>query len=131
MTFFEDKSQIIWDDLISILDLLSASGKQIYFVVQPPELPEHIYRMVFKKDNVDILIKGVSRNWWEKRNLFVLDRLLQIPDNIKVVNVLDSFCDLNFCYANDINGYYYFDDNHISVYGASIIVENEIFKQER
>lgn len=129
---YSDKDrQIIWDDMIRILDMLSANGKQVYFVVQPPELPENIYKMLFLNDTENIRIKGVTRSWWEKRNLFVSERIRQIPANINVINMLDTFCDSNFCYANDRNGFYYFDDDHVSLYGASIIVEDGIFNSNR
>ena len=40
-----------------------------------------------------------------------------------VLDIANVFCDDNRCYGNDNNGYYYDDDNHISLYGARKIVE--------
>ena len=126
--YTDQKRQKIWDDLIKILDMLAASGKQVYFIVQPPELPENIYKMVFLNNAKNKIIKGVSRDWWKKRNSFVTERINEVSKDITVVDITDSFCDESFCYGNDINGYFYFDDDHVSLYGASILVEEGIFQ---
>ncbi|MCI4665972.1 MAG: acyltransferase [Neomegalonema sp.] len=50
------------------------------------------------------------------------DRILQeIADSdarVHVVKLSDSFCDAERCRVGDVKGLYYFDDNHVTVYGA-------------
>ena len=119
----EEERNILWKDLIEILSMLSKSGKKIYFVVQPPELPRHVEKLVFWNDlDKNTKIKGVSRSWWNKRNLFVSKRLKDLPNGINVIDVTEKFCDQEWCYINDSNGFLYFDDNHVSTYGASVII---------
>ena len=61
----------------------------------------------------------------EAKKFFVLGRINQIPKNIEVINMEDIFCDDLYCYGNNSDGYFYFDD-HVSTYGASLIVEEGI-----
>tara|TARA_B100000902_G_scaffold391866_1_gene443232 strand:- start:52 stop:1950 length:1899 start_codon:yes stop_codon:yes gene_type:complete len=118
----KDREQI-WTNLLEIFNFLSSNGKKVFFVLQPPELPDNIYKMAFLNNNESDKIKGVTRSWWKQRNSFVLERINQIPKNIEVINIEDAFCDDLYCYGNNSDGYFYFDDDHVSIHGASLIVE--------
>ena len=125
----EEERNILWKNLVDILSMLSASGKQIYFVVQPPELPSHVEKLAFWNSlDENTKIKGVSRSWWNERNLFVAERLSDLPEDINIVDVTEKFCDQEWCYINDLDGFLYFDDNHVSVYGASVIIKETLLR---
>ena len=126
----DKEREVIWDDLIEIFDVLLKNNKNIYFVIQPPELPEYVEKMAFWNDKDGILIEGVSRSWWDQRNAFVYDRLNDLPKEIHIIDMVDEFCDPRLCYGNNSQGYFYFDDDHLSVYGASFIIKNGIFRLE-
>lgn len=122
-TYSAEDGLVVWDNLLSIFSMFLESNKTVYFVLQPPELPKHIERIIFSESEGSARVKGVKRSWWENRNAFVRDRLKEIPGSVKVVDTTDFFCDESDCYGSDEHGYLYFDDNHISVYGASKIVQ--------
>lgn len=121
----EFEREIIWNDLIKILQELSESNKKIYFIIQPPELPLYLDEIAFLHKNKNLPLKGVSRSWWNQRNSYVYESLTDLPTNVIIIDPIDSFCDQLYCYASDSKGYFYTDDNHLSVYGASIVV-NEL-----
>lgn len=120
--------EAIWVNLISILETLT-KDKNVFFIIQPPELPNNIQRIALRNKSLSDRIKGVTREWWQTRNLFVYERLHEVPPKVKIIDLIDTFCDAEFCYANDQDGFLYFDHNHVSVYGASIIVKKGIFKE--
>jgi len=127
-TYSQQESLAIWNNLLSIFDEFLKHNKNVYFVIQPPELPKHIEKIVFWESKDSIRVKGVKRSWWNNRNVFVTDRLKDIPELVKIVDTTNIFCDEVNCYGSDEYGYLYFDDHHISVYGASKIVQEGILK---
>ena len=84
---------------------------------------------LLRNKSLSDLIKGVTREWWLTRNSCVYERLHEVPPKVKIIDLIDTFCDEEFCYANDQDGFLYFDHNHVSVYGASISVKKGIFKE--
>ena len=127
----DGERETIWKDLLKILSELSESGKQVYFVVQVPELPTHIQRIAFlNQSDISKRIKGVNRAWWHDRNKFVFERLRELPKDVIVFDPTDLFCDSNWCYGSDSNGFLYFDDDHLSVYGATLVVEEFFNRKE-
>ena len=127
----DEDREVIWKDLLKILTELSESGKQVYFVVQVPELPVHVQKIAFfNQSDTSKRIKGVTRAWWNHRNLFVFERLGDLPEDVIVVDPTSLFCDSDWCYASNSDGFLYFDDDHSSVYGATIIVEEFLNRNE-
>ena len=55
--------------------------------------------------------------------MFVSERLGNLPKNVIIVDTTDLFCDPNWCYASNSDGFLYIDDHHLSVYGATTIIE--------
>jgi hypothetical protein len=62
--------------------------------------------------------------------MFVFERLGELPEDVIVVDPTDLFCDPNWCYVSNSNGFLYFDDDHLSVYGATIVVEEFLNRNE-
>ena len=117
----EEEKEKIWEDLLKILQKLIDADKNVYLILQVPELPFYIQKIAFwSKPNHKVI--GVSRDWWKDRYEFVYTNLDSLPDSVKVIDPIDIFCDAKLCYGSDINGYLYFDDNHVSLYGAKKIV---------
>tara|TARA_B100000767_G_scaffold239608_1_gene234928 strand:+ start:337 stop:2199 length:1863 start_codon:yes stop_codon:yes gene_type:complete len=130
--FSDEDRALVWLDLVTILETFITNNKNVYFVVQPPDLPLHIEKIAFwdpKKGTSSQLI-AASRQRWDQRNSYVNDRLHLLPEKVKVIDLTDTFCDEDYCYGSDSKGYYYSDDNHLSIYGAQLIVENGVFKEE-
>ena len=104
----------IWKELIRLLDYLVKEDKNVVFVLQAPELPKHVELLAWEKQTKT----GVSSIWWKKRMEYVYDNLHQIPDGVKVVDPAKLFCRKTHC-SISINGKsLYFDDDHMSIYGA-------------
>ena len=128
----DEERALIWTDFVTILETFIANNKNVYYVVQPPELPSHIEVIAFwrSKGHSSNQIIGATRQWWDQRNGYVNDRLLLLPEKVKVIDLTEKFCDEDYCYGSDSKGYYYFDDDHVSIYGAKLIVEDGVFEKE-
>jgi len=128
----DEERALIWTDFVTILETFITNNKNVYYVVQPPELPSHIEVIAFwrSKRHSSNQIIGATRQWWDQRNGYVNDRLLLLPEKVKVIDLTETFCDEDYCYGSDSKGYYYFDDDHVSIYGAKLIVEDGVFEKE-
>ncbi len=122
--------EILWESLSEIVSRLVTSGKRVYLLYPIPELPAHISKLVtpFSIYNHDYpldLTNTVSKEHYEGRNKFILDKLdgFAFNNNVIPIKTYDILCNDNFCPA--IEGEYalYFDDNHLSVEGARILLE--------
>ena len=130
--FSDDERALVWSDLVTILETFISNNKNVFFVVQPPDLPFHIEKIAFwepKTGSSNKLI-AATRKRWDERNNYVNDRLLLLPEKVKVIDLTNTFCDEDYCYGSDSNGYYYSDDNHLSIYGAKLMIENGVFEEE-
>ena len=116
-----ERLEIALEDLRVIIKKFSENGKKVYFLVQPPLLEHAIQKQIMLSDSNNIL--GPTRTQWMQTNSSIYSFLRSLPKDVVVLDVANVFCDDNRCYGNDNNGYYYFDDNHISLYGARKIVE--------
>lgn len=114
--------QRVISGLKSILEDLLADGKSVVFVDQSPELPQQIQEIVYSGETSNDRLKGVTRDWWEKRMEF-FNQSDAIPKGVKRIRVDDLFCDREFCYAGENGISYYFDDDHISLAGAERVAE--------
>ena len=118
------EKELLWDEFLEIVRKISQSDKQVYFVVQAPELPRYIEELAFWDTSVSSeRIKGATLDWWLKRNAFVFERLDDLPEEIVVIDPKNLFCDQTWCYANDSIGFFYFDDDHMSVYGSAKVMD--------
>lgn len=114
----------VWLDLLKILDAFVLGGKSVFFVVQPPELPQPIERIILNGGQRRGEIVGWSRREWIESISFMRNRVNEISDEVVVVDPIDWFCDEEQCYGSDSGGYFFVDDNHLSLYGAAVVVEN-------
>ena len=125
-----NRSQV-WKSYLGVLQEFLDNDKNVYLVLQAPELPKSINKMIAGSYDANLSeIKGVKRNWWNERNKFVYDRLSEIPDKVRVIDPATLFCNNNFCKASEKSIALYFDDNHVSLYGSNLIV-NEIFAEHQ
>jgi peptidoglycan/LPS O-acetylase OafA/YrhL len=109
--------------LSAILKRLVANGKRVILVLQSPELPKRMENLALVSSiSADGDVVGASRNWWEERNRYVRAYLPAIPKGVEVVDPTRLFCDRKTCYAARNGVSLYFDDNHMSVAGASLVV---------
>jgi peptidoglycan/LPS O-acetylase OafA/YrhL len=110
-----------WDSYIGLLQYLINKNKKVFLVLQAPELPQSIDNLIIKSHHPLGKITGVSRAWWNERSNYCMKRIYQVPRNVTIIDPAIAFCDENQCYAADNGQAYYFDSNHMSIYGARIV----------
>ena len=118
----------LWDSYLAMLNVLLENDKQVIVVNQAPELPKPIENLLLKHGDSSTNMEGVTREWWNKRNMFVSQRLSELPSEVLVVYPEKLFCDEVHCFASKENVALYFDDDHMSVAGATLIAD-EIIKK--
>ena len=59
-----------------------------------PELPSNIEELAIRSSKPKQRIQGVTRSWWNQRNLFVTERLKDISKDIIVVDATGQFVTL-------------------------------------
>ena len=116
-----EKQDSVWEDLLAIIEKFTDNGKKVYFLIQPPILDYSVPKQILLNGSKQII--GPNRFDWIQKNNFVFSRYNSLPKDLVILDAADVFCDDSSCYGDDAGGFYYFDDNHISLYGARKIVE--------
>jgi len=117
----------VWTSYIHTLERLVETNKNVYLVLQAPEAPKVIDKLIMNQDN-PVDVKGVSVEWWRKRSQFVRDRINEIPDGVKLIDPEELLCGTQYCYVIKNHVSRYFDDDHLSVEGAKIVA-SEILRR--
>lgn len=108
--------------LEATLKVLKQAGKQVVYVAQSPELPFAIDQQVYRLGGSPHAIDGVSRSWWTQRTAY-FSRHFSPPDNVPTVHPATLFCDDTTCLAGKNGKAFYFDDDHVSLWGAQQIAQ--------
>jgi peptidoglycan/LPS O-acetylase OafA/YrhL len=119
-----------WNSYVQVLQYLADAGKQVTLVLQAPELPKRIDVLVHKQAANPANVAGASFDWWKKRSSYVTARLGQIPSAVKVIDPAALFCTGATCTAVKDGTALYFDDDHMSLAGASLVA-TEILRQTK
>ena len=114
----------LWKDYLELIAGLQRMGKQVVVVLQAPELSRRMTDLAFQVGTGSAELVGVPAHWWKLRNAYVHDRLRQIPASVKIIDPANLFCDETSCYATRNGASLYFDDDHMSVVGASFIARH-------
>ncbi|GLQ30279.1 hypothetical protein GCM10007876_07570 [Litoribrevibacter albus] len=112
-----------------MLEDLAAVKDKVYVVLPIPELYENVNRLAFRNNlyNEEYgSISGTSVEYYMKRNALVREYLLggDFPSNVHFVDPRDTYCDTLNCFSFKNNVALYFDDDHPSLSGARLIVDN-------
>ena len=119
----DTERRAVWGSYVDIAADLAEAGKKVVLVLQAPELPQEIERLIYHPNATSPSIPGVPTEWWAERTAYVRQHLGEIPAGVMVVDPADWFCDEAICYAAREDISYYFDDDHMSVAGASIVAD--------
>jgi lysophospholipase L1-like esterase len=119
-----DEREARWLSLIKIINSFLEKNKDVILLLPPPELPFDINQLISVYPEDDIY--GVTRDWWDRRSDYVNRKIYQISDKVKIIDPVNDFCDQENCYAVKNSMALYWDDNHLSQYGASIIAKEII-----
>jgi peptidoglycan/LPS O-acetylase OafA/YrhL len=124
------KISVFWQSYDEIIQRIVASGKKVFIVYPIPELPEEIGKIttpltVFSSGAFGSIDNITSKTFYDERQYEVINHLNTMVDNKSIIKV-DTYrliCSDVGCPAA-INGTaLYFDDNHLSVAGAGVLVD--------
>ena len=104
-----------------------SNRKKVILVLQAPELPYQLNKVAFDKNLSGNDVIGVPKNWWLNRNKYVYENIKDFPKELDIIDPKEYLCDINNCYSVIDGKSVYFDDNHLSIYGSRMIID-EIFK---
>jgi len=133
---FQDRSsdqlrELYWQSLNEIISRIRDSGKRVYVLYPVPELPMDIQNAavpfsVFGGAGVLDLKQATTAQYYSTRNRFIIDKLDSLPYNEQLVAVkpFEAICDGQYCPAIKEGKALYIDDDHISIYGAELIVNS-------
>jgi len=135
----KERQQYIKEGLISQINKIINQGHKLVLVYPAPEMGIDTYRYLFRKYifNKNLFknstpVVSVSYDVYKKRNKLIFEILDSIKnENIYRVYPHSYFCDKQIkdrCVANDENNIFYYDDDHLSIQGSKLVVD-EIMKE--
>lgn len=109
---------------------LSKSGKTIIFVIDVPEMgfnpracvPSRPWTITGKAKEPC----GIPRSYYDQRSAAyraIVQKVAASFPTVKIVDPSRTFCDEDFCWAMRDGKLAYRDDDHLSVYGSSIVAQ--------
>lgn len=113
---------------VKIVNKFVDSGKSVYVVLQAPELPTEVEKLISKNKGIIKSIPGASLDWWNRRNDYFDSQLFRFNKNAIIVDPANYLCDKKNCYAVIDGVSMYFDDDHLSLSGAGIVASKIIEK---
>tara|TARA_B110000305_G_C19404066_1_gene621736 strand:- start:521 stop:1810 length:1290 start_codon:yes stop_codon:yes gene_type:complete len=124
-----EKSEIhtaeTWRSLIDLMSIIESMNKTVIWVRQPPEVGEPMNDLFHSLSQTIKDASSVSLDWWELRRAWSNEHMHMIPDSVIVVDPAKLLCDQRKCNAIIGNTSMYRDQDHLSLSGASLIV-NEL-----
>ncbi|MBT1064840.1 acyltransferase [Bowmanella sp. Y26] len=120
--------ELHWQGLTAIITRLLKAGKTLYLTYPIPELPHHINKLITPRsiwsDEFSIeLDKALTLEEHQHKNVILLEKMNSLPFSERLIAIDPSeiFCDAIYCSAAMNGNVLYFDDNHPSLYAASLI----------
>lgn len=110
----------VWSSYVGMMNAFKAAGKNVVLVLQAPEISAPVSALIMQRYGLRADLGGVERSWWNARSAYVRSRLRRFK-GVAVVDPADYFCDSTTCYAVRDNHALYFDDDHMSLWGAQIV----------
>lgn len=133
----KDAREEYWRSFREIVLRLLESGKNVYLLYPIPELPVNIRNAatpfsIFGQQTMLDLRKSTPSRYYFERNRFILNKLetLSYGRNLHAIKPFQMLCDEDYCPAV-INGTaLYFDDNHLSVEGAKLLLAGSVIARD-
>lgn len=118
---------LYWQSFEKIVQDLKHAGKKVIVVYPIPELPVHIKKMVtpltifHSKPSENLPQTSIEE--YDEKSTYVIDNLNKIQVNTGFISVKpkDIFCDQKACYATSKQEILYYDENHLSLSGATLL----------
>ncbi|GAB3108503.1 acyltransferase family protein [Pseudomaricurvus hydrocarbonicus] len=132
-----DLREVYWHSFSEIVRRLMASNKKVYVLYPIPELPVHISKAVspfsiFGSQTMIDLDSATTSQYYFERNQFILKKLDALPygENLHAIKPFDILCNKVSCPAVKRDVALYFDDDHLSVEGARLLLEGSALARD-
>ncbi|GGK77431.1 acyltransferase family protein [Amphritea balenae] len=130
--YSEGRRRLIIESLDELILDLSKVKKYVFVLKPIPELEFSVYDLLGRNNILGGSVNnvfGVGLSDYYNRNSYVLDHFEKTvyPKNVFFIDPVKSFCDLDVCYAVKNGVPLYFDDDHPSLRGAELLI-NEVIK---
>jgi peptidoglycan/LPS O-acetylase OafA/YrhL len=132
-----DAREAYWQSFKEIVQRLLASDKKVYILYPVPELPIHITKAaspfsVFGGKEMLNLNQSITSEYYFSRNRYILNKLNTLPygEKLFAIKPYDILCDSEYCPAVRNGRALYFDDDHLSVAGASRLLSGSLIADE-
>lgn len=110
------RREMLEQQLRKTATLLSGHAK-VYILTQPPDLAQFVFSKVLRFNYATPLNKTLA---WHKEELALFDSLTGDP-HFEILDTKRYFCDNGMCRTRKDGALLYFDDNHLSALGASMV----------
>lgn len=127
----DEGRELYWKSFSAIIEQLLAANKRVVILFPIPEIPDEMVNMLspfslFDDELAYDLVKTTPADYYFQRNKFILDKLATLNFNEKLVALkpFDILCNDGYCPAVAQGKSLYFDDSHISLAGAEILIQN-------
>lgn len=130
--------ELYWRSFNTMIDRLIAAGKKVHVIYPMPELPLHVEKAVFPKvafaeETLLQVEQTTTADYYRERNQYILQKLDSLPysDQLVAIKPFDIFCRDGYCPAVRDGKSLYFDDDHLSIAGAAILLEDTNTQDQR
>jgi peptidoglycan/LPS O-acetylase OafA/YrhL len=133
-TSLEENKNVLARGLRRTIDLLHKSGKQVIIVKSVPEyevrVPDFLAKNFFINGEISLANFVIDGHKYALRNSEIEDLFEKIPaqSDLQFVDPLAIFCSTGTCRYIDGEQVLYADSDHLSYYGARILVDKIVEK---
>lgn len=122
--------ELYWNSFETMVTRIIKSGKKVYILYPVPELPSHVNNIltsfsIFDQTTTLDVHATTETESYKKRHSFILNKLdsLKYDNQVIAIKPSDALCTKTHCKTVLNNQALYFDDDHLSIYGASKILD--------
>jgi peptidoglycan/LPS O-acetylase OafA/YrhL len=123
--------QLYWQGFSQLIEQLRQAGKTVYVLFPVPEVPLNIHQAIhpFSVLNTRPLLdleRSSSMAYYRHRHRFILGKLEQLnyDESLIAIKPTDVLCTRDHCRVAGDAAAYYFDDDHLSVAGARLLIDH-------
>jgi peptidoglycan/LPS O-acetylase OafA/YrhL len=130
--------ELYWQSLNTMINRLITAGKKVHVIYPMPELPLHVEKAVFPRvaffsESLLPEERTTTADYYHKRNQFILQKLDSLPysDQLIAIKPFEIFCRDGYCPAVRDGKALYFDDDHLSIAGAAMLLADVATEDQR
>ena len=124
-----EKLELYWANLEEVIARLVRAGKTVYLMGPVPELPVHISKAttpfsIFDSEALLPTDVTTTSSYYNLRHKFILKKFKSIRESAKIkkIDTFELLCNSSGCPSIHDGNALYFDDDHLSIYGAELLL---------